>query len=618
MLNHRFFTVFLTILVSLASTFGQLQPAAEPHLGVSIFPLSELREGMRGTAKTVFHGSTPEEFGVEILGVIPNWIGPKQDMIVGKLSGANAERTSVFAGMSGSPVYIDGKLLGAISYSFPFAKEPMCGITPFGQMISAVARSTDTRLVSNEPKTLSYGELTSTDWRPALGRNSFMSVVASGFLPNSRLMAIAGQTFRPIATPMTFSGLSQQTIDIFATELQAAGVMPIAAAGGDSRITGMKPVTKETLIGGNSVVVHLARGDIQIAAAGTVTLRDGDKIYAFGHPFFGLGSTSLPMSESHVITVVPNANNSFKLSVADATVGSMTQDRATGVYGTLGVPPRMLPIKLHIRTSRGRDEEINFESAIDNILTPLIVNVGVNNAISANERGIGDMTIELSGEITLRGEKPIKLERRFVGPLAAAFTAAAVAVPLAALLRADYQGSEISGLTLNMTVADGSKAAVLDRISVDRMQIRAGETLGVTAFQRAPNGTLTPQVFSIKVSDDIAPGPVTLLVADGTAAQAATPVSQFTPRNAGEFVSVVNALKRPDRLYALLTRTGPGIVIGAAEMPNLPPSMLATMNNDRTAGGAKPTVQTVLLANELAAGEYVITGSQTLNLEIVR
>ena len=130
-------------------------------------------------------------------------------------------------------------------------------------------------------------------------------------------------------------------------------------------------------------------------------MRDGDKIYAFGHPYFGLGSTDLPMNESHVVTVVPNANNSFKLAVADSLVGSMKQDRATGIYGKLGESPRMMPVKVRLTTSRGRREEIKFETAIDEFLTPLIVNVGLQNAIQAQERGIGEMAIDVSGEIAM-------------------------------------------------------------------------------------------------------------------------------------------------------------------------------------------------------------------------
>jgi hypothetical protein len=230
-----------------------------------------------------------------------------------------------------------------------------------------------------------------------------------------------------IATPISFLGISQYVLDTIAPDFERAGFVPIAAAGGDSRISEMKKADATTLLGGDSVVVHLARGDIQIAAAGTVTHRDGEKIYAFGHPFFSLGSADLPMSESHVVTVVPNTNNSFKLAVADALVGSMTQDRSTGIYGLLGRAPRMLPVTINLTTSRGRKETIKFETAIDELLTGLILNAGVANTLIGNERGVGDATIELVGEVRLRGQQPLALARRFVGPQANGLAAAAAA-----------------------------------------------------------------------------------------------------------------------------------------------------------------------------------------------
>src|SRR5207248_5264088 len=161
--------VLLTVIVAAySSVFGQPSRTEPAASGTRVFPISELKEGMRGTARTVFHGTKAEEFNVEILGVVPNWIGPKQDLIVGKLSGANAERTFVFAGMSGSPVYIDGKLVGAISYSFPFAKEPICGITPIEQMISAVERGPAIITMPKQPAAFSYSELLAHVWRPAI------------------------------------------------------------------------------------------------------------------------------------------------------------------------------------------------------------------------------------------------------------------------------------------------------------------------------------------------------------------------------------------------------------------------------------------------------------------
>lgn len=588
---------------------------AEPQL----FPLSEIKEGMRGTAKTVFHGTASEDFNVEILGVMPNWIGPKQDMIVGRLSGANAERTFVFAGMSGSPVYIGGRLVGAISYSFPFAKEPICGITPIEQMISTVVTSVSAKTFSKSPRTFSYAELLSNNWRPnypetLVPQNSY----ASGFSSDSRLMAVAGETFRPIATPIAISGLSQRTIDMFAADFARVGIMPVAASGAGSAVLPMKKADDTTLRGGDSVVVHLSTGDIQIAAAGTVTLRDGDKIYAFGHPFFSLGSTNLPMSESHVVTVVPNANNSFKLAVPDSPVGAMTQDRATGIYGKLGEQPRMIPVRVRLTTSRGQKTEMNFASAVDDTLTPLIVNAGVANALGAHERGLGETTIDLTAEIKIRGEHSINIRRRFAGLQASAYAAAAPVVPLAALLRTGFDGLDVTGITLDMTASDGSKTGALDHVSIDRNQVRAGETVEVSAFARTESGNIIVQKIPVTVPKDAAPGAITITVGDGNAVQQNSALTQFVPKTAAELISTINRLKRPDRLYAILSRTSSGAIIGASEMPNLPPSVLATLNNDRTAGGSKPAVQTIISEMELTPLEYIITGQQTLTLEVIR
>ncbi len=619
MTKSKFFCLFSAILLASINIFGQFRPDLPPRSDIKILPVSEIREGMRGTARTVFSGNEAEEFNVEILGVLPNWVGPKQDVIIGRLSGANAERTFVFAGMSGSPVYIGGKLVGAISYAFPFAKEPICGITPFEQMVSTVETSPSKTASVRTPRTFSFAEILSDNWRPDINRRPIpQSVLASGFSSDSMLMAVAGQTIKPITTPVTFSGISQKTLDVFAPELASLGILPVAASAGGSIITPLKKADDKTLVGGDSVTVHLSRGDISLAAAGTVTLRDGNKIYAFGHPFFGLGSISLPMAESHVVTVVPNANNSFKLAVPDAMVGSITQDRATGIFGMLGQTPQMLPVKIRMKTSRGRAEEINFETVLDELLTPLIVSVGVTNAISAHERNVGSTTVELSGEIKIRGEESIKLFRRFAGPATAAFTAAAAAVPLNLMLRGGFDGLDITGVTLDITAVEGSSTATLDRMSTDRTQAHAGETIGVSIFQRTEAGKIIARQVPVTIPKDTAPGMVSITVGDGGAVQQNSAITQFVPQNAAELISTINRLKRPDRLYAVITKNTSGAVIGSSEMPNLPPSVVATLNNDRTTGGLKPTTQTMIAGFELEPSEYIVIGSQTLTVEIVR
>ncbi|MGI8882842.1 MAG: SpoIVB peptidase S55 domain-containing protein [Pyrinomonadaceae bacterium] len=625
MKRAKFTVAFLLCLVFSFSVFAQTQAKnitptnSNVNSKTQFFPLSELKEGMKGTAWTVFRGSEPEEFQVEILGIVPGAIGPHQDMIVGRISGGGADRTSVFAGMSGSPVYINGKLVGAISYSFPFSKEPICGITPIAQMLSIFEQNQKSKPRAQEPRTVSFAELAATSWKPEFPRNATVtSSILSGASANSSLASVVGQSFQPIATPIAFSGFSQDTLNLFAPQLMQVGLFPVSAVGGAARITPLKAADETTLQGGDSVSMQLTRGDYSMAAAGTVTFRDGEKIYAFGHPFLSLGTADLPMSESSVVTVIPNVNNSFKLAVPDAMVGSMTQDRATGVFGKLGQAPKMIPVRINLETSRGQSETLNFEVAKDDFLTPLLLNISMYNAIVANERGLGDSMISLSGEINIKNQQPVKLENRFAGMQASQFAGISVAAPVNALLRSRFDDLEISGITLNLTSGEGKRTANLDRIAVDRTEVRAGETVEVQAYVRTDSGKVFVQKIPVVIPVDTPTGALTIAVGDGMQIQQNSALLQFVPKDLSELVAVINKVKKADRLYVQTYRVTNGAVIGASELPNLPPSVMATLNNNRTAGGFKPTVQTVVTEQAIAPADFIVSGQQTLLIEIVK
>ena len=618
-----FFALFLLISVFGLAVFGQTQAKIEKAnvnkkpANAQFFPVSDLKEGMKGTAWTVFRGSEPEEFQVEILGIVPGAIGPKQDMIVGRISGGSSDRTSVFAGMSGSPVYIDGKLVGAISYSFPFSKEPICGITPIEQMISIFEHNQNQKLRPKEPRSISFAEL-AANYQPNLPKNAAVSssILAGG--ANSSLAAVAGQSFQPIATPLSFNGFSQDTLNLFAPQLSSVGLLPVASVGGAAKITPLKEPTENTLLGGASVSMQLVRGDYSMAASGTVTYRDGDKIYAFGHPFLNLGVSDLPMSESHVVTVIPNLNNSFKLAVPDALVGSMTQDRATGVFGSLGQSPKMIPVKLNLETSRNNQETLNFEVVKDDFLTPLLLNIAIYNSIVANERGMGDSTVEIKGEIKLKNQEPIKIDNRYAGAVATQLAGVSVAAPVNALLKSRFDNADISEINLSVTTIDGSNTATLERIALDKTEVKAGGSFEVQAFVRTDSGRIFSQKIPVTIPADTPAGTLMITVGDGSSIQQNAASKQFVPKDLGELVKTINDLKKDDRLYVQTYRITNGAIIGSKEMPNLPPSMLATLNNDRTAGGFKPTVTTVLTDQELPPADFIISGQQVLTIEVVK
>jgi hypothetical protein len=580
-----------------------------------LLPLEEVRPGMKGVSRTVFSGSNTEEFGVEILGVLPGFPGARQTTIIGKLSGANVDKTGVFAGMSGSPVFIGDRLVGAIAYSFPFSKEAICGITPIAQMIDNFEKGTDKPASASEPRSFSFTQLASADWKANLpkqtvGATTLIAPVAAG----SPLIQLMGQQIQPIATPVVFSGISQDSLSLFSTELSSRGLLPVSGVGGSAAITPLASFDEKTLAPGSTVSVQLVRGDYSVAAAGTVTFRDGDRIYAFGHPFLSLGSADMPMTEGSVITVIPNAYNSFKLAVPGQMVGAISQDRSTGVFGQLGHQPKMIPIRVNLHTSRGQAEQFLYEVVSDEFLTPLLVNLTVFNSISARERSLGDSTISIRGQIKVKGQESITLERRFSNANAAVLAAGSVAMPISALLASGFDSVDISGIDLDVTSTDNKNTAALERISLDRNEIERGKQVEIQAYVRTDAGKQFVQRIPVEIPNDVPPGQLLIFVGDGSALQESSAARTFVPRDLGQLVNTINKLKKNDRLYVRLYRATPGVVIGTSELPNLPPSVVATLNNDRSSGGYISTALSPIYEKELPPAEFVISGQQVVGI----
>jgi hypothetical protein len=590
--------------------------SARSASGAAILPVDDLRPGMKGVARSVFSGSAPEEFGIEIIGVLPGFTGPRQSTIIAKLSGQNVDRTGVFAGMSGSPVFIDGRLVGAVAYSFPFAKEPICGITPIEQMIDIFESATAPK-IARQPRAVSMSELARTDWKTVLPKQTvsggpLIASVAAG----SPLAPYMGQTIQPIATPVVFTGISQDTLSLFSNELTKAGLLPVAGVGGASPITPLSSYDDKTLTPGTSVSVQLVRGDYSIAASGTVTFRNGERIYAFGHPFLGLGGSDMPMTESSVITVIPNAFNSFKLAVPGNMVGTISQDRATGIFGQLGHAAKMIPVTLNLHTSRNRDEKFSFEMVNDEYLTPLLLTISVFNSINARERSLGESTVSLRGAINVDGQPPIQLERRFSAANASLLAAGAVANPISDLLNSGFDDVTIRGITLDVSSTEESQGATLERISLDRTEVSSGDTVELQAYIRTDAGKLFVRRIPVQIPAEASAGQLMITVGDGAALQESSSAKSFVPVNLGQLVSAINKVKKNDRLYLRLQRPTPGVVIGTSELPNLPPSTVATLNSDRSSGGYSPLTMSLVYERELAPAEYVISGQQTITVII--
>lgn len=594
--------------------------ASDPKSNQKFFPLEEIRPGLKGHGMSVFQGSKPERFEVEILGLVDGMANPKQSIIIARLGGPLVERTSVFQGMSGSPVYIDGKLVGAVAYAFPFSKEPLAGIQPIKYMIEVFEQGGEQEAPSRAR--ISFNTLTSqsaTNPLPALPSAQINARAAA----SSALIPYIGQTMIPIATPVTFAGVPQSVIDMFGDELKRAGITAVAGIGGGSKLSPMARSDENTLTGGASVSAALVRGDFSIDAAGTVTYRDGDRIYAFGHPFLTSGQASWPMTENNVITVVPNLNNSFKISVGTNMVGAISQDRSTGIYGRLGEQPRMIPVKLNVYTSRNKVETYNYEMVSDPFLTPLLMRIAMSSAIFATERQVGSQTLKISGQISVDGQPDILLDNSFSSPNGAtAFAVNAVAQPLAVLFNSGFDSVSVRGIEVNVTSTDNRSSGVLNRLWVDKTEVRRGDTLEIQAFARNDNGSEFVERIQFQVPTDAPEGQMLLIVGDGASVNQADLRAQaaadFSPKDLGQLVKAINRLKKNNRLYLKVLRASDGAIVNNEELPSLPPSVLATLGSQRTSGGYTPLSVATLAEQELPPSKFLIVGQQTITINVVK
>jgi len=591
----------------------------------NFFPVEQVRPGMKGTGKTVFEGTQIEEFGVEILGVLEGFpLIPKQKTIIARLSGPRIDRYSVFAGISGSPVYIDGKLLGAVAYGFPFSKEPIAGITPITQMVELFEQNDSPPAQQSGPRRYSFEELAGSNLTQSLpGRQSEPIPIGAQWASNPSLAPYVGQALVPIATPVSFSGITQAALQQFAPQLEALGIRPVVGVSGGSHLGPLGPIDDKTLAPGSSVSVQLIRGDFTIDAAGTVTHRDGDRIYAFGHNFFGMGKVNLPMAESSVVVVIPNVASPFKLSKGGNTVGTISQDRSMGVFGKLGVEPKMIPVTVNVNTSRNKQRTYKYEVMSDPVLTPLLMNVTMLSTITSTERGIGESTLRVRGRISVKGQPDVTIENRFSALSNAPFLAMlSVSQPVGLLLSSGFRDVNIAGIEVNIDSVDSRNSGSLDRIWIDKTEVKRGERIEVQAFARNDNGNEFVQRIPLEIPLDMPLGKLHIVVSDGaslnTLESRLSPSLLFSPKSLSQLIREINKRRKNDRLYVKLLHPGDGAIINNEEMPSLPPSVLATLGSSRTAGGFTPLNLVSRFEQELPPAEFVISGQRIITIEVTR
>ncbi len=545
-----------------------------------IFPLKDVRAGQKGVGRTVFSGSKVEEFQVEVLGVLEN-IGPRQNIILAKLSGGPLAETGVMQGMSGSPVYINGKLAGAVALGFPQAKEAIAGIRPIEEMLR----------VEPEGKTQPV--------RPAAraARASF---------------AAGEMRLEEIATPVSFSGFTAAALEHFAPQLRQLGLDPRQGVTG-----GGHPPDRlgdpRNLQPGSMISVQLLSGDMSVAADGTVTAIDGNRIYAFGHRFLASGSTEMPFARAEVLALLPNLQSSFKISQAKEWMGSITEDRDTAISGLTGRRAAMAPLEIRV----GRNT-YHMNIVQDRVMTPLVAQMAVFSAIDATERSVGAVTYAIRGRADFAGGS-VKLDNVYSGDVnVGALASLGVATPLSYALTSGFDAFRLKSIKLEIDpAATRNQMQIADVVA--RRQVHPGDDLEVNIVLTGENGAEVVKKARYRVPVGAPSGPLYVTVSDAATAnftelQAAIGSPARSPE---QVLALLNGLRSNTNVYARLWRPENSFSVDGRDLPDPPASVAMILNRAQPPGTNLLSARGSKVAEiEIPAGQSVVTGSKTIQIEV--
>jgi hypothetical protein len=567
---------------------------------VETIPVSQIHAGMRGVAYTVFQGTKPESMDVEVLGVLRNANGPKGDVILVRLGGAKAEYTGVVAGMSGSPVYLDGKLAGALAFRIgEFSKEPIAGVTPIAEMLEINAM--DQSQMGDPAAAKASVRAPSRTSGP--GASSVPSPDYANYL-------------KPIEAPLVFNGFSEEAIQRFAPQFAATGVVPVMGAGSVSDAKQPQPLEP-----GSAISAILVRGDMDIAATCTVTYMDAKHLLACGHPLLQFGMVDLPMTKAEVVVTLASPLNAFKIVNATEPVGAFVQDRHTGIMGEFGKTPDMIPVTLNIHGGPS-PRQFHYEVLNNARLSPVALMVTVFNALhGVNEYG-EETTYSMHGRIRVDGYPDVALQNMFTavdgGQPAAVLAALSVGDRFGRIYDNPYNVPAIHGVQLDFDVARERRWARLESARTDVTEARPGDEITIEALLRPYRGEGIVRQIPIHIPASTSKGPLRILVSDGdTLDRIRHGASPFGRKlDLASTIALLNKQHVNNRVYVSLLEADPEAMVADKVMPTLPLSIMNVMD------GMRGTQEMVVLGessvNEAATAplDQVVSGAQVLTITI--
>ena len=575
---------------------------------------------MQGVGRTVFEGARVDEFGVRILGVLENAVGPRQSLILARLEGGPLAQTGVIAGMSGSPVYVDGKLIGAVAYAFPFGKEPIAGITPIADMIEA-AGSAAPRAASTRLRPGSGGSLAAPLDRASVAaalRRPLRALAPAAFRGEALPPGVAGASLSPVALPLVFSGFDADTFDWARGVFSAMGFAPVMGGGG-----GTAPGPLPDLTPGAAVGVSLVEGDLDLSVTGTITHIDGDRVYAFGHPFYNLGPTRFPLKKAWVYSIFPSLQVSWKIAAAQDAVGTMDQDRTTTISGRLGEGPRMIPVEVRLRSPRASERTFRFRMVEDELFTPLL---GVRGAPlrppGARAGGRRRHLAHRRPRLSRRRPRGSRARRRGLRPGRATGGGRPGRAARAAGRQRLREGGDREARRLGRRGGGDRGRDPGAGVGGPPSPAAAGHRgAGAGAAPHAPRGDGDRDPAGRRSRASAPTGSYTLLVADAATMDAVEQRETrqgFVPRDVGQLLRALNRLRAGNCIYARLTRPGGGAVVGGEYLPALPGSVLSVLSSsDQGTGVVVPLSASTVWKGELAT-DRAISGWRQIAVSVER
>jgi hypothetical protein len=488
-----------------------------------------------------------------------------------------------------------------VAYAWGFAKDAVAGITPIEEMLAVAAR--DEAPARPAPTAVTTADLRRLAFPDDI--REFMSARMTDLLPRTA----AG---KPFELPISIAGVGTEGLARMAPDLRRAGLLPLQG-GGEGRAAAPAPPLEP----GAAVGLKLARGDVDITATGTATWIDGDRVLAFGHPLFGLGSIDLPLTGARVEALLPSLERSLRLATPLGEVGALRQDRAAGVYGRIGAAARMIPVRLQISGS-GTPQEFSFDLAEDPLLSPLLLYSALNGVLAGTERSLGSITvrIEPGSVIKMQDREDVRLENLFAGPAAPFDATATSAFILYLLMNNDWSSPRVSGVNLILGYDREPQTAHVRRVTVDRYRVRAGEPVLATivlAPYRGPDLVLSHEIL---IPSGTPPGRLLLQVGGALAVSRADGGGEpILPRDLDQLIRLINSLRRNDRVYVVASREDSGILLGGARLPNLPPSAISILSRPRSLGNFAMVRQRGILEEEIPT-DHAVEGLTRIQLEV--